>query len=59
MTERETKKEYEKKFWKSLNKKCLNCQRECKQSALVKVISCSLFVKKEKDDNKTVTKNLS
>ena len=57
--EKETKREFEKRFWSRLNRKCLSCERECKQSALVKVIFCPLFVKKEKDDNKAVTKNLS
>jgi hypothetical protein len=35
----------EKKWWKTLNEKCLGCKKTCKQSSKVTVVICPLFEK--------------
>jgi len=40
--------ELESWWWKELNSKCLNCQKECKQSSKSDVLVCPQYVEKEK-----------
>jgi hypothetical protein len=33
-------------FWERLNKKCLSCEKECKQSYFVSIYNCSQYSKR-------------
>ena len=48
MTDRQIEKEYDKKFWKNYNKKCLRCIESCKQSDQVTVWMCRSYKKEKK-----------
>lgn len=37
--------EWEKKWWKDLNPKCIGCQKVCWQSAKAEILSCPQYIK--------------
>lgn len=45
MTDRKKEKKFEQWWWKSLNPKCKNCSKSCKQSSKVDLIVCPFYEK--------------
>jgi hypothetical protein len=39
-------KAWEKKWWKTKNPFCLGCEKKCKQSVYIKIVSCPFYKKK-------------
>lgn len=51
-------KRFNQKFWKKVNKICLTCRNDCKQSSFVEIVECPHFKKLPNNEIHEVMKNL-